>query len=128
MSRDNDLIRSLIRDENEMTNHRMNWFLLLQGLMFASLGFAWEKNSALCIIFSCVGTLSSISTGVLLHYGILAIKNLEESIQDNNMPLLGRAPKETSKVMHFLLPWHFLPVLMSVAWLAIICIKIFNIS
>ena len=128
MKSDPNIIRILINDENEMINHRMNWFLILQGFMFAGLAFAWEKNSALCIVFSCVGMLSAVSVGVLLRYGILAIKNLEQSIQKENQPVIGKGNKETSAFMHLLLPWHFLPILMTVAWLALIYIRVFNVA
>lgn len=127
MKVDPDVIRTMIRDENEMINHRMNWFLILQGFMFAGLAFAWDKNSAVCIVFSFVGMLSSMSVGILLRYGILAIKNLEQSISNESQPVIGRTSKETSAFMHFLLPWHFLPVLMIAAWSALIFVRVFNV-
>lgn len=128
MTKDPNVIRTLIHDENEMVNNRMHWFLILQGFMFAGLAFAWDKNCALCIVFSCVGMFSSLSVGVLLRYGILAIKKLEQSIQDEDQPVLGRGSKDTSAFMHFLLPWHFIPILMMMAWIALICIRIFNVA
>ena len=128
MKADPGVIRLLIHDENEMVNHRMHWFLILQGFMFAGLAFAWEKNSALCIVFSIVGMLSAVSVGVLLRYGILAIQKLEKSIQEEAQPVLGRGSKETSAFMHFLLPWHFLPVLMVAAWSALICVRVLNLA
>jgi hypothetical protein len=128
MKADPEVTRLLIHDENEMINHRIHWFLILQGFMFASLAFAWGKNSALCIVFSIVGMLSAVSVGVLLRYGILAIQKLEQSIQEETQPVLGRGSKETSAFMQLLLPWHFLPVLMVVAWSALICIRVFNVD
>ena len=128
MKPDPDVIRQLIRDENAMVNNRMNWFLILQGFMFAGIAFAWEKNSALCIVFSCVGMLSAVSVGMLLRYGILAIKDLEQSVQEASQPVLGRGRKDTSEFMHLLLPWHFLPILMTVAWATLIYIRIFDVT
>lgn len=126
MSRDYEVARSLIRYENEMINHRMNWFLILQGFMFAGLAFAWDKNKALCVVFSLVGGLSSVSVGLLLRYGILAIRNLERSAQ-NDGKVIGRGSDETCSLAHFLLPWHFLPVLMVLAWLFLICVRVLDI-
>ena len=128
MNTDSEVIRTLIHDENEMINHRMNWFLILQGFMFAGIAFAWEKNAALCIVFSCVGMLSALSVGVLLRCGILAIKNLEKSAEQDSQRVLGRGSEESSSFIHFLLPWHFLPILMVIAWSTLICIRVYNVA
>jgi hypothetical protein len=84
---------------------------------------------ALIVVFSVVGILSSSSVGILLRYGILAIKQLEErarSIGDEQV--IGRGYRETSAVMHFLLPWHFLPILFAVAWAALIVIRVWTVT
>jgi len=128
MKTDLDVIRTLIHEENEMINHRMNWFLILQGFMFAGISFAWEKNTALCIVFSFVGMLSALSVGVLLRCGILAIKNLEKSVQQLNQTVLGKGNDETSPFIHFLLPWNFLPILMMIAWSSLIFIRIYGVG
>lgn len=128
MKVDPKITRLLIHNENEMVNHRMHWFLILQGFMFAGLAFAWEKNVALCIIFSIVGMLSSMSIWVLLRYGILAIQKLEQSIQEEAQQVLGRRSNETSPFIHFLLPWNFFPILMVVAWTALICVRVFDMA
>jgi hypothetical protein len=123
MQPDPDTIRKLVAHETEMVNHRMSWFLVLQGFMLAGLAFGWEKSSALCTIFSSVGILSSLSVGILLRYGILAAKRLEESNPDGESPVVGRGYKETPRIIHFLLPWHFLPIVFMVAWVALMVIR-----
>ena len=128
MKADPETIRLLIHDENEMINHRMHWFLILQGFMFAGIAFAWEKNSALCVVFSIVGMLSAASVGVLLRYGVLAIQKLEQSIHDETQPVLSLGNKETPTIIHFILPWHFLPILMVAAWLTLIYVRIFDMA
>jgi hypothetical protein len=120
-----ETIRALIQHENEMTNHRMNWFLILQGFMFAGIAFAWDKSEALCVVFSIVGILSSISVGILLRYGIQAIRNLDQKTEETT---IGKGSEETSPIMHFLLPWHFLPFTMILAWTAMIIIKLAKIG
>ena len=106
MKPDPETVRKLIAQENEMINHRMTWFLVLQGFMLVGYSFAWEKSLALCVVFSCIGTVSALSVGILLRYGILALKNLEESCREQAEPVLGRGYDETPKFIHFLLPWH----------------------
>lgn len=116
-----ELIGELIRQENEMTNHRMNWFLILQGFLFAGIAFAWEKSNGLVVVFSCVGVLSSLSVGVLLYLGIDAIRKLHEGAGDRKV--IGKRHDEISFVLHMLLPWNFLPVLFMLAWACMAMIK-----
>jgi hypothetical protein len=125
MNADSNTIRTLIHYENEMINHRMNWFLILEGFMFAGIAFAWEKSMALCIVFSSVGMLSSLSVGILLRFGILAIRDLDQKSSDTT---IGKDSKEVRPFIHFLLPWHFLPFTMVVAWAAMIVIKLAQID
>lgn len=125
MNENPNTIRALIQHENEMANHRMNWFLILQGFMFAGIAFAWDKSTALCIVFSIVGILSSLSVGILLNYGIQAIRKLDQKSRDTT---IGKGSEEINQFMHFLLPWHFLPFTMMVSWTAMIIIKLANIG
>jgi len=92
--------------------------------MFSGLAFGWEKSVYLCIIFSCVGLLSSISVGLLLRFGILAMKNIEEQAAEKDGVVIGRRHKATNRIVHFLLPWNMLPVLFSFAWVAISIVRI----
>lgn len=117
-------IRALIAQENEMINHRMNWFLILQGFMFASIAFAWEKGVAISVVFCCVGVLSAISVGTLLHFGILAIRSLESAAGEDGQRVLGRGHDTTPRLAHALMPWNFLPVLFVLAWIALILIRL----
>lgn len=121
---DIETVRELIRQENEMTNHRMNWFLILQGFLFAGIAFAWEKSDGLVVIFSCVGVLSSMSVGVLLHLGIDAIKTLQA--HNKQEMVIGKKHDDVSKVVHLLLPWNFLPLLFMFAWASMAIIKYTN--
>jgi len=118
MENDIQRLQHLIHREGEMVNHRMTWFLTLQGFWFAGLAFAWDKGATLSVIFCVVGALSSVSIGVLLRFGILASKRLEEELNTKveNEAVVGRRYNETSALIHFLLPWHFLPILFFGAW------------
>lgn len=124
MKEKDEVLRELIKNENEMINHRMNWFLTLQGFMFAAISFAWEKNTELCLVFSLVGALSALSVGLLLRSGVKEVKCLEEEGRELSNPVIGRKFEETPKVIHSFLPWQFLPILMVSAWSLILIIKI----
>ena len=67
--------------------------------------------------------MCSLSVGVLLRHAVLAMKHLQEAARDSNEPITGRAHQENTAIVHFILPWHFLPILLSIAWLALILIK-----
>ncbi len=125
MATEADVIRELIRLENEALNYRMSWFLTLQGFLFAALAFAWDQDVELIIVLSVVGILSSLSVGILLRYGILAMKRLEEGLRtDSQERVIGRRYSETPAIILFLLPWHFLPILFAGAWAVLIVIRV----
>jgi hypothetical protein len=122
-----DVIRELIRLENEALNYRMSWFLTLQGFLFAALAFAWNEDAELIVVLSVIGILSSLSVGILLRYGILAMKRLEEGLRtDGQERVIGRGYSETPGIIVFLLPWHFLPILFVGAWVAVIVIRVWT--
>lgn len=119
------VIRELIRLENDALNYRLSWFLTLQGFLFAALAFGWDKGAALIVVFSIIGILSSLSVGILLRYGILAMKRLEEKLRtESQEPVIGRGYSETPAIIHFFLPWHFLPILFVGAWAALMVIRL----
>jgi hypothetical protein len=38
------VIRALIRHENDMTNHRIMWLLVMQGLLVNAYGVSWAAS------------------------------------------------------------------------------------
>lgn len=124
MAEQAEVIRELIARENDMINQRITWFLVLQGFMLAGLAFGWEKSAALCTVFAVLGILTSISVGILLRYGILAIAGLEASCQDTEEMVIGRGSKETPALIHLLLPWHLLPIAFTASWIALVVIRL----
>lgn len=125
MATEPDVIRELIRLENDALNWRMGWFLTLQGFLFAALAFAWDEDAELIVVLSVIGILSSLSVGILLRYGILAMKRLEEDLRpDSQERVIGRKYSETPAIILFLLPWHLLPLLFIGAWIAVIFIRV----
>ena len=123
MANDPEIIKSLIIHENEMINHRMTWFLVLQGFMLTGIAFGWEKSCALCGVFATIGMLSSLSVGIILRLGTLTLAKLE-ALNHTDQVVVGRGSSETSALLKFLLPWHFLPVVFSLGWIVIFIIQI----
>lgn len=117
---DTSVARELIAHENELINHRLTWFITLQGLLMAALGFAWDKTDArgLVFVFCGLGILSAISTATILWGGAAAIERLSmiEELHKGCM-VIGRRATLFEKIFY---PWFAMPVLFAVAW-ALIC-------
>jgi cellulose synthase/poly-beta-1,6-N-acetylglucosamine synthase-like glycosyltransferase len=123
------VIRELIRLENDALNYRLSWFLTLHGFLFAALAFAWDKGAALILVLCIIGILSSLSVGILLRCGIVAMKRLEEELPtDSRERVIGRGYSESPAIIHFFLPWHFLPILFVGAWAALIVIRVWCVA
>ena len=73
--------RDLIMHENELINHRMIWLLMIQGFLFAGLGFVWENNGAVIYVFCAVGLLTAFSLHRILLAGARAIRNMEKNFE-----------------------------------------------
>ena len=73
--------RGLIMHENELINHRMIWLLMIQGFLFAGLGFVWQNSGAVIYVFCAVGLLTAFSLHRLLLAGIRAIRNMEKNFE-----------------------------------------------
>ncbi len=122
-------IRDIIKEENEMINHRMRWMLMLNGLLFTTLGFAWGRNTVLNWlpwILSGVGAMSALSFGFILQTSIKSIECTNElwlSISYLSEypipPILGTNKYEIVSWSTLLLPWRCLPLLLYAAWLII---------
>lgn len=54
-----ETIRTVIMHESEVINQRITWLMTTQGLLFASLGFAWDKGDAKSLITVFLAALES---------------------------------------------------------------------
>ena len=128
MANDNDIasiIRSMIKNENDLINHRLTWLGTFQGLLLAALAFAWDKIDAwgVVTILCVLGALVALSTGVATLLANQAIKILVD-LWDENMPNGYFGPDVEGARSHkrwfrFLMPGYFLPLLFIVGWIAI---------
>jgi hypothetical protein len=123
---DAQIIREMIRHENDLIHHRITWFGTLQGLLFAALAFAWGKNNItiLTYLLAMLGIVLSISTYYAIQASLKAIKTLREW-WDNNKNLdyvgpdiIGRRPD--SKSIPFLRPYVVFPASFLIAWAIIL--------
>jgi hypothetical protein len=109
-----------IMHENDLMNHRITWFITLQGLLFAALGFSWGKadTKTLIIILGLLGILTSASSAFVLWGGANAIEELLS--QPAIMKPLGRKSQWNEK---YLYPWYSFPLLFAIAWAIILFSK-----
>lgn len=116
--------RDLIKHENDLFNHRLMWFILLQGFLFSSLGFAWGKSPALIYVLCGLGGLTSLSIFSILHAGDGAIKQIINEVkEEDRWKVIGYRATPKRKITF---PWFTFPLFLGVAWISIIFIKFFS--
>jgi hypothetical protein len=135
-SNDAHTIREMIYKETEYVNYRITWLVTLQGLLFAALGFAWKDGKPLIIVLGLIGIFVSISSAVPMHLAQHAILNLKGA-WDKNKPdkydgpdVIGyysSRPLERH-LLSWLSPWHSLPVLFVIGWIAVLWIDLMRSS
>ena len=129
------IIRSLIEHENNLQNYRLTWLMTIQGLLFAALGFAWDKQDArgLVSIFCILGILVSLSTWSALKLTTNAFQDLHAWWDTNKPenyegpPVIGHRVTSSNfkRVFWLLRPWRVLPWGFAASWLIAL---IFNLS
>jgi hypothetical protein len=124
------IIRSMIECENQLLNDRINWLVTIQGLLFAALGFAWDKKDTrgLIAIFSLLGMTVSLSAWTSLDISNQARRELVRWWDTNKPPdyqgpdVIGIRAFGQSAV-RLLSPWRLLPFIFILGW---VFVFIFN--
>jgi hypothetical protein len=116
------IIRSMIETENRLLNDRINWLVTIQGLLFAALGFVWDKSDArgLIAIFSLLGITVSLSAWTSLNVCNQARRELLRW-WDTNKPSDYQGPdvigiRAFGQPIERLHPWRLLPFLFISGW------------
>ena len=127
-------VRTMIAHEDDLLNNRMNWLLVVQGLLFAGLGSLKESASpipGLPYVLIVFGFLISISSKVAFMSGERAIRNLLDYWQDHLSltgrnwqdypPVFGAAIHDRAlmRLDRFLSPQNLLPVVFAAGWVVI---------
>ena len=113
-----NISRDLIKHENDLIDQRLTWLISLQGLLFAALGFAWNKQDAqnLIAIFCFLGVTTSVSIAFALWGGAAAIERLSKIEAQTQNIVIGR---QSSRIEKFFYPWFTFPVLFAISWLLV---------
>ncbi len=121
------VVRQMITSENELTNQRMLWMAAFNGLLFAALGFAWDKQNTkfLVMIFSSLGIATSLLNGLALIFAAQAQRRLL-NWWNKNKPnrysgpgVMGTEPLDKNKYSLYFSPWIILSFLFVMGWFAI---------
>ena len=124
-------IRSMLQHEDRIANDRINWLITIQGLLFASLGFAWDKKDAkaLIIVFSFMGIMVAFSAWCSLVISNQARHHLADW-WDKNKPydyvgpnVIGLTSFQPS-LTRLLRPWRALPFLFILGWILIFFVNL----
>jgi hypothetical protein len=123
------VVRELMEHEAELLNHRMGWLVQTQGLLFASLAFAWDKSAPLAFLLAGLGIATAISLGWATALVSLASKSIYKWWTEN-VPAEERERRlvvglwgPSRGVMRMLRPWRALPLIFVIAWIGVIILR-----
>ena len=123
------VVREMITREDELTNQRMLWMAAFNGLLFAALGFAWDKPDAryLTVVFSILGFAASFLNGLALIFASNAQRRLLFWWKSRKPSLytgpgvMGGAPLDDKTLYSFYFtPWISLAFIFAAGWLVIL--------
>lgn len=121
-------VRKMITREDGLTNQRMLWMATFNGLLFAALGFAWDKPGArfLTIVFSVLGVSASFLNGLALVFASNAQRRLlywwhsKKSKTYSGPGVMGCEPLDKKRYSLYLTPWIVLAFVFTAGWMAIL--------
>lgn len=143
------VIREMIRHENDVTNHRIMWLLIVQGLIANAYVSAGSAGADVVSILAPVGILVTLSAFVILYKSYQARGYLQflgdeakkGTLREEDLPLFGWPPKRIKgwrkkvwaspwlgQAGHLLEPYIFLPSLLLLAWLFVLMRHSFQIN
>jgi hypothetical protein len=135
------VIREMIRHENDVTNHRIMWLLIGQGLIANAYVGAGTARADIGSVLAPVGVLVSLSAFVILYKSYQARGYLDflgdaakrGTLPDDKLPLFGWPAKRVKgwrknvwccpwlgRASDLLEPYFFLPALLILAWLFVL--------
>lgn len=119
-----EILRALIRHENDVTNQRTTWLLVSQGIFFAAASAFVKIHWFPAIIVAAVGIVLALSIGQSLQNSYEARQYLKNSWRarvkasgyqwEDFAPLDGGVPGV--RVVRWLFPWTVIPRVFIVAW------------
>lgn len=118
------MIRDMLDHENELINHRYDWLLTAQSILFGAIALAEGKKILLGLIICSIGIVSSFVTWRALFLADKSVENLisrwidyadKNELKELFPPVYGLDAKYKFKF----LPWKVMPPFLAVAWMII---------
>jgi hypothetical protein len=117
---DPEVLRAMIRHENDLMNHRLTWLLTSQGLLFTALGFALSNQNQqfsqqLREVLAFVGILLAASASVVLDAANNAILKWSPQgwVDNQNGDVIGF---RGVAIFSMFSPWRVYPPMFIIAW------------
>ena len=130
----------MISHEDDLRHQRMTWMLSLQAFLFAGVYFGWDRHWSITLLFFSLGTLSCLSTAVVLWTSVKSVYLLvdwwdEKVYQETKTskfqyagpPVIGLGYKNLPAVVHVLCPWYSLPVILFMGWAFILLARLLEL-
>ena len=143
------VIREMLRHENDVTNHRIMWLLIGQGLIANAYVGAARQNAGVVLILAPVGILVTFSAFIILYKSYQARGYLQflgdlakhGKLREEYLPISGWPKK---RIRHWrkgrwlclwlaepgdlLEPYFTLPALLILAWLFVLLQYLFSLA
>jgi hypothetical protein len=129
LEKDATILRDLIRHENELTNHRVTWLLVSQGILFTAAAVFVKIHWFPAVVLGVVGIAFAVSIGQSLQNSFEARQYIKgkwrESLRaagfewEEFPPLDGGVPGV--RAINWLFPWIAVPRVIMIAWFLLIC-------
>ncbi len=123
-------LRLMSRHQNELTSNRLNWMILLQGILFTSSASLWKIHWVLFLVLGLFGIYSCMT----FAYVLWLTYDARRRIRSLWIQKVSQYPEETKDIppvttgaganfqSNLLLPWLSLPWAIIVVWITIIII------
>ncbi|HNX49383.1 MAG TPA: hypothetical protein PLS53_07305 [Thermoanaerobaculaceae bacterium] len=122
-----EVTRQLVQHEDSLRDQRVNWLMGSQGILYASLGFVWDKSSFVAGVISLVGVVTCVSIGGSLLANTAAVRKIcsewakRRPTEYDGPSVIGlRSAEDPHRWARRLYPWHILPWVLLASWLAIL--------
>jgi hypothetical protein len=125
-------IRKLLVHEDLVINNRMVWLGVFQGLLFASLAFAWDKQDSkrLVVIFAVFGMIISVLivctllASTIASWRLLKYWDAHKPSNYEGPDVIGFAPTERNILPMLIAPWNLIPLFFVVAWCGVLWVTL----
>ncbi len=122
------VIREMIQHENLLTDHRLRWMLILEGILFAGVASFWKMYWVPLVAVAGLGIVTAVSVYHALWLSARARGHLRQlyqqklelhpELRDEIPPVAGDIPGLVAFPWPY--PWKLLPWAIVVAWILLV--------